>query len=402
MIKAPVASIISGISSAASRWCDRSFARRQTAIDAVCERTGYSTPVVDHAFDALFEPLQYNGIAAIIADELGCIDVLDDFCDRPGRPRARALPIGRVGIISSRTTVGVAIVPAIFAACAKCEIRVKDREDFLVAAFFDTVIEEVPHLQGTLSAGPWNGEADARRLSDCDALVAFGSDATLERVARELPRSTKFIGYGSRASAGYVTREALTDEASAHAIARRIAHDVVLYDTQGCLSLHVLFVEPQEHTSIVKFANFVAEAIDAIGSDFPVSRRDEQRQAHLAMARDEAAFASPPESVYSDSESSFLVLVDTSGDRPPPFVARSVAICEVSTPAQASHYLQRHGITLEGFAVADRRPDVLETALHLGVCRITQLGMLQHPPLGEFHGGRPRIAEFVRWVTDET
>jgi hypothetical protein len=33
--------------------------------------------------------------------------------------------------------------------------------------------------------------------------------------------------------------------------------------------------------------------------------------------------------------------------------------------------------------------------------RIAPFGTLQHPPLASPHGGRPRIAEFVRWVSDE-
>jgi hypothetical protein len=41
-------------------------------------------------------------------------------------------------------------------------------------------------------------------------------------------------------------------------------------------------------------------------------------------------------------------------------------------------------------------------ALHIGTARIAAFGALQSPPLHAYHGGRPRIAEFVRWVTDET
>ena len=64
------------------------------------------------------------------------------FALRPGRPRARAIAAGSVCVVSSRTTIGVAIVPAVFALCAKCDVLVKDREDGLVRAFFSTLAEE--------------------------------------------------------------------------------------------------------------------------------------------------------------------------------------------------------------------------------------------------------------------
>jgi hypothetical protein len=38
----------------------------------------------------------------------------------------------------------------------------------------------------------------------------------------------------------------------------------------------------------------------------------------------------------------------------------------------------------------------------VGASRIARFGSLQIPQLGGFHGGRPRIADFVRWIVDET
>jgi hypothetical protein len=34
----------------------------------------------------------------------------------------------------------------------------------------------------------------------------------------------------------------------------------------------------------------------------------------------------------------------------------------------------------------------------LGAVRAAPLGTLQTPPLDGHHGGRPRIADFVRWI----
>jgi hypothetical protein len=61
-------------------------------------------------------------------------------------------------------------------------------------------------------------------------------------------------------------------------------------------------------------------------------------------------------------------------------------------------YLRRHDLALEGFATADNRSDVIDLAVVAGAVRLARFGELQNPPLAGEHGGRPRIAEFVRWV----
>jgi hypothetical protein len=399
----PVRSIVAAIAAAAARWSDGNFQPRAQALAAVAARTGYSLPMVGFAFDRLFDSLQRETIEAVIADELGALDALDAFASKPGRPRARAFPIGRVCIVSSRTTIGVAIIPAVFALCAKCEVLVKDREDHFVAAFFATLAEALPDFRDAARAQPWIGNSDAVDLARFDAVVAFGNDATLAQIGAGLPPTTRFISYATKASAGYVTRETLASQTKARRVADGAARDLVLYDTEGCLSLRALFVERGGLVSPERFSLMLAESIEGAARTFPPGPRSPGVAAQLAHARDLAAFrASGRHNVYSDERSTYLALLDPPADSPPAFLPRALSIHSVDAPAEAEAYLRRHGITLEALAVADRRSDVLDLALRLGAARVTSFGALQTPPLGAYHGGRPRIAEFVRWVTDES
>jgi hypothetical protein len=183
MVKSPVRAIIGAIDAAAVRWSDACFPPRMLARDAVSSRTGYSPAMVEYAFDHLFGALRRDAIEAVITDELGSLEVLDGFSSRGGRPRAQALPLGRICIVSSRTTIGVAIVPAVFALCAKCAVVVKDREDHLIDALFATLSEQLPALRAAAVAQTWRGDEDASRLAGFDAVVAFGSDVTLREIA---------------------------------------------------------------------------------------------------------------------------------------------------------------------------------------------------------------------------
>lgn len=403
MVRNPVRSIIGAVAGAAARWSDAGFPARVRARDAVSQRTRYTLPVVDYAFDRLFSSLQRNEIEAVIADELGSLDILDRFVHRPGRPAAHALPLGRVCIISSRTTIGAAIIPAVFALCAKCEILVKDREDHFVTAFFASVAEELNELRDMIAVQIWNGERNLYNLAGFDGVVAFGSDVTLTRIAAQLHAPTRFIPYGSKASAGFITRKALEEPALAQAIARDAARDVVLYDTEGCLSLHVLFVESGACVSAASFGEMLAEAIAGTAGEFPPGPADPRLLARLAAERDLATFRAPlPGRVYADAHSTYLVLVDPPAEEPPLFLPRALAIRSVANASEAASYIARHGITLEALAVNQRRQDLTDLAAQTGAARIAAFGALQAPPLGGFHGGRPRVAEFVRWIVDET
>jgi hypothetical protein len=400
MIKAPVRDIVAAIDASALAWSDASFQPRVCAREAVARRTGYSHAMVDYAFDRLFGSIRRDSIEAVIEDELGSLDVLDGFVESAHRARTAALPVGHVCIVSSRTTAGVAIVPALFALCAKCDVTVKDREDHLVGAYFQTLGEALPEIRVAATARPWNGAEEIATLRGFDMVVAFGSDATLAEISQNLPYPARMIGFGTKASAGYVAREALTDENAAAAIAAGAADDVILYESEGCLSLHVLFVEDRGAIGAEFFAERVAAAMRAAAAQLPSALPDPSAPARRASARDIAAFRG--QRYFADESAQYLAVLDPPRASPPFFLPRALGIHRVERPCDAADYLERHGIQLEALAIAGNRADLRELALRSKASRITRFGSLQAPQLGVFHGARPRICEFVRWIADET
>lgn len=402
MVKKSVRAIVAAIAAAAARWSEPGFAPRMRIRGAVSERTSYSLPAIDFAFDTLFGSLRREALEAIIADELGCLDVLDDFVARGARGRVRALPLGRVCIVSSRTTIGVALLPALFALCAKCQVLVKDREDNLIATFFETLAGELDEARSVAIAQTWTGGDADYDLTTFDAVVAFGSDATLAQIGNALPFPGRFIPYGTKASAGYITREALMDERAAESIARGAARDLVLYESEGCLSLHALFVERGGAISPERFAELLTGEIRAASRAFPAGPHDALSAAERAQARDLEIFRGGDAHIYADPSAEYLVVLDPSLDVPPAFLPLSVRLHVVDGASQAAEYFTRHGIAVEALAVAHASSDLRAMGIAIGASRIAAFGTLQTPPLGVFHGGRPRIAEFVRWVSEDT
>lgn len=397
----PVRSILRAIADAAQRWRDGDFPPRVRALERVCARTGYSMPVAEYAMDRLFEGLNAADLQAAVERELGSLAVLDGFETRPGVPRERALPAGRVCVVSSRTTIGVGLIPAVFALLAKCEVVVKDREDALLAAFFSTLAEELEEFGLAALAEQWEGKA--RDLAEFDVVVAFGDDAAIASIASTLEPRTRLIPFGTRASIGYVAREALAAAQEAEVAARGAARDLVLYETEGCLSLHAVFVEAGGAVTPDAFAGMLARAVERANVEFPLAQRSPQIAARVAAARDLAAFraAEGRGIAHSDAAASFLIDATATHADPPSFLPRAVGVRTVWGPDDALTYCRQHRLPIEAIALAGTRDELTAMAVATGAARITRFGELQVPLSSGRHGGRPRIAEFVRWVTDE-
>jgi len=383
--KVPAKGIARAIADTAERWRDADFPARVRATARVAERTGYSIPVVEYGLDRLFFAITLDAIAATIAGELGGFEILDGFRPRAGRTDAWAAPAGSVCVISSRTTIGVALPAAVFALCAKCDVLVKDREDNLIAAFFETLHEEREEFRSAARSELWSSSEEAApALDSFDAVVAFGKTGTLAAIRAALRPEARFIAFGSRASAGYVAREALSGVTAAKDIARGAARDIILYETEGCLSLHMLFVEDGGAVSETEFSTLLEKEIAIANVEFPRAAAA-VRRADIVHGRALAAFRK------ATAVTSLL-------DAPPPFLPRLANVIAVRDPAEALGYLQLHALLLEGFAIAGGRPDITHLAVEAGAVRLSGFGKLQDPPLYGNHGGRPGIGEFVKWI----
>jgi hypothetical protein len=393
------AAIVAAVAAAAERWSNADFPPRVRAAGAIGTRLGYTAPVVDYALDRIFGGLTREALEASICDELGSLAALDGPVAGPAGLRGYARGVERVAVLSSDTTIGVGIVPAVYALCAKCDVVVKDRNDLLVAAFFETLVDERPEFRTSAVARSWIGGSDAdesRLLGTADVVVAFGADDTLRTIRGRIRPEARFVPFGHRASIGYVDGSVSRGR---DALLARIAADVLLYDGDGCMSLHALFVEADRPTAQA-FAADLAAASERVCVEFPAGTLDARRAASAAAYRNLSAFraASGHGAVYRVLEDATIAF-DPPRDQPPPFLPRVLPVFPVNGPAAAIAYVRRHGLPIEAIGVEDpQAPAALAFAEAIGAVRITRFGQMQAPPLAGHHGGAARIAHFVRWI----
>jgi hypothetical protein len=374
------ATIVARVCDAAERWSDADFPPRVRVTHSIRERLGYSLPVVEYALDRLFFSLGPAAIEAAIVDELGSLRALDGFAPRPGRPASYARGVEKVVIVSSDTTIGVAIVPAVYALCAKCNVVVTDRGDALVAAFFASLAEEHDAFGAAAVARTWAGgddPQDSALLGQADVVVAFAADPALRAIRGQVRAEARFVPFGHRASIGYLDAAGIP-AGTRTALLEGIAADALLYDGDGCLSLHAMFVAGD------------AATIGRVSVEFPPSDGDPER-----AAGGRGAIAAP-------ARAGAMIAFDPPRTAPPPFVPRVLPVFPVGGPQDVVAYVRAHRLAIAALGVADTHtPELCTLAEAIGAVRIAQLGLMQAPPVGGHHGGAPRIADFVRWIDRE-
>jgi hypothetical protein len=397
----PARRIIGLVADAAERWSDADFPPRVRATAAIVERLGYSVPVVEYALDRLFFEITRTALEATIVSELGSVDALDGIVPRADAPAAWARGVDRVAIISSDTTIGVGLVPALFALCAKCDVIVKDRGDALVASFFSSLADEHPAFGSAALARAWSGGDDpeeAALLAVSDVVVAFGREDALRAVRAACGVETRFVPFGHRASIGRLTH----DEAAAldAPLAENILRDALLYDGEGCLSLHALFVDA-DGAALTRIGALLAAAAERVAVEFPPSQQSVARDAAVASYRNLAAFRAASGRGTVLRRGGATILLDTLAADPPPFLPRVLPVIARSDDDAITAYVHAHRLPVQALGVARADEAALALARRIGAVRVAPLGTLQAPPLGGHHGGAPRIAEFVRWIDRE-
>ena len=212
--------------------------------------------------------------------------------------------------------------------------------------------------------------------------------------------------HGPKVSVACVAREALS-LAGARDAAVRAARDVALYDQQGCLSPHAIYVERGGRATPRDFARALAEALEAEVRETPRAPLDAADAARVrlfrAQAEFEAAAGGDAGEVFAPAEGAGWTVVLEEGARFAPGPAhRVVRVHAVEMLEDALAALRSRAADIEAVALEakdPRRARLEESIAALGVPRVAVLGRLQQPsPLGA-HGGVGFIAPFVRWTT---
>lgn len=409
----PIADIVAVIDRVAQLWLDPEYPYRQQAETLLPIITGYTVPMVRHGLETLLQQFCQPALWRLLHAELGDPLVLDTF-----RPRPHVAGLTRAygpRLVSHIFSGNVPALPAWSLICAlltkSASLGKSASEEPLFAALFARSLWEVcPEIGACIAVGWWQGgdtTLEAAAFAQADAVIAYGSDATIRDIQRRVPLAARFLAYGHKLSFGVIGREVLTTEGATR-IASQAAYGVSVFDQQGCVSPHVLYVERGGAVSPREFATLLAHSMARVHETMPrgvLSLAESTAIRHLRGAYEFRQLADDSVLLLcSEPGTAWTVIYEETTSFTPSCLNRTVRVLPVDDiqeiaaqlePIQA--YLQTVGVAL----APARQQTFAEVLGRLGVSRLCRLERMPWPQLTWHHDGRCVLLDLLRWTDFE-
>jgi len=237
---------------------------------------------------------------------------------------------------------------------------------------------------------------DADLLSRADAVVAFGSDETMDSIHKQLRWDQKFIAHGHALSLLWLSDPSRLTTGQA----RACATDVLTYDQLGCLSPQAIYVPPK--TNFDALARKFSSALEAHWQALPKKHaRPLGVAARIAEARD-LAYALDHRVWLPPKKHLGWTLIHDPDPTFQPSTLHGVIYLRQAAEFQLSTALASVRGRISTVGLVGHLSSRLENVfLSLGVSRFCPAGRMQFPPLTWHHDGGASLSDLVTWIDSE-
>ncbi len=238
-------------------------------------------------------------------------------------------------------------------------------------------------------------------LADADAIIVFGSDATVAELHRRACPDQIFVAHGHRLSLAIIFEDDPTQPPQAAARA------VSLFDQRGCLSPHVLYVRENGPLTARSYAERLAAALARYHEPLTHPPLPPEESAGLFAFRQEWRFRcanDPARHALWTSERANVWTVVYDGKDPAFTVSplgRTVFVKPLPADLRAALAPVRPYLSAIGLWPATREHAAWVAAQDTGASRLCPLDRMQTPPLTWHQDGAPPLAALVRWIDFE-
>jgi hypothetical protein len=403
----------------AESWLDDDYPFRRLALEQGPAATRFSRATLAGGLDAFFKQFTPENFNALLVQEFGHAQRLDEIAFHAGEQSRSTAPRGAIvrgpemlahitaGNIPNpalmSVTLGLLLRSAQFVKCATGGA-------FLPRLFAHSLYDADAKLGACLELATWRGgqaELERALFEQADCVTATGSDETLAAIRQRLPTKARFLGYGERVSFGYIASGALSGP-HAKKVIGRAAVDVAAWDQLGCLSPHVIYVDHGAGLSAEQVAEQLAGELAARETKEPRGELPPATAATIASRRafyEVRAAHSPDTRLWqSRNSTAWTVVCETDPRFQLSCLNRFIYVKGVKDLTQALQSADsvRDKISTVGLAAPeDRAADLALQLAHWGATRVCPLGEMQNPPLAWRHDGRPALGELVTWTDFE-
>lgn len=359
---------------ASELWRSRNYARRRDAIAASAHSAGYSVAMLENSIDALLKPFNSEGLMLMAGTA--------------ARPTSNVNQPKTVGFIVGGNVAGAGIheIAIALIAGARVTIKTASSEPIFFAEFARTLAEIDRECGARIVVRHWGRERSdltAALLEDCDLVVAYGDDATIESLSRR-----NVIGFGSRVSGALIAADAICPS-RIDKVARLLARDVVLFEQLGCLSLHHVFVVSPDGRAARSLATRMAAALERLTESMPAARIPLRDAGAIRGVRERArwrAIGGEPVELFEGRGLEWTLIFERRADSfriSPGF--RTVQVSAVRDLAEFRTCIVPVSGRIEAIAVAGEDCEIEARAM--AIPYVCAPGEMQSPPLDWRHNG---------------
>ena len=330
-----------------------------------------------------------DDLRALVRAELGHEDALEDFQPHSAHS-AMALAPGTILHIVSGNTPAAGLQSLIrgllLGARNLCKIPSAGLPEIAAfrAALPASLAERVE-----ISA-----ELPDKWIERADAVIVFGSDETIAHFRGRIRPDQIFISHGHKVSAGFVFDDPGFDSVPG------AARDASVFDQQGCLSPHVIYV----HGDARAYAARLADEMAALCLREPRGPISLSEKIAIRAAREELAFRAANDACaqlwQSADSTEWTVAFDAAPGFPRSPLNRFIFIKPMpADPASELHEVRAH---LSCAGIWPATPEHARPLAALGFSRVCPIGRMQTPPWTWHQDGRQSLAALVRRVDFES
>jgi hypothetical protein len=409
----PTADIVSTIDQAASLLAKQDHPLRRAADFALPFVTGYSAAMLQLVLGRAIELWRAPALEALLASELPQPQALDRFVCGSGTSRqSRAFGPRYAFHVFSGNIPGVAVTSLVRSLLVKAAMlgKTATNEPILPVLFARAIAEVSPDLGQCLAVTYWPGgsDLDLEAFATADTVIVYGGQEALSSIRSRLDPRTPLVDHGPRVSFGLIGADALKDMSTASATAAEAARAAAIFDQQGCVSPHALYVEDGAPVGPPEFAELVAQAMRRLSHELPRGSLTPAEAAAIHNARATAEFralAGENVQLHASADTAWTVIFDPRPDFQASCLNRVLFIKPIRRLEDAALLVAPFSLLLQTVAIAGGGPRLADLATQLGeagVTRITSFAEMPWPPPVWHHDGRGPLRELLRWVDLES
>lgn len=380
----PIETRIAAIDRLAASWLEPTSPWRERALVELPMSTGLPPAMIEIALANLWTALRTPHLEAVAAAELTS-DATNDAPEMALHVLAGNVPgVGVFGVVAAL----LAGIPSL--------VKPASREPFLPALLVESIGAVAPELQRGVALAAWRGgtdDLDATAIDASDVVIAYGREATLDRLATRRPR--RLLRYGDRLSVAVVASAALGPRT-----ARALAQQTALYDQQGCLSPQIVVVEEVGRAETDLFAALVAAELGVLEHELPRATPSLAETARVWRWLERQRWRAQEGAdlgIHGGRNGCASVVVDRTGERATSPTFRNLVLIPVPTLAATPAVLRPFAGSIEAIGYAgptDRLAEIAALTAEAGAPRLCPIERMQAPPFAWRQSGHHRLASF--------